>query len=82
MAEPTCPGCRERDAVIATLLQRVQQLERRVGELEYRLGRDASNSSLPPSANPPGAPAPVTKGPTGKRPGGQPPDFRSGALWW
>jgi transposase len=57
MAEPTCPGCRERDAVIAPLLQRVAQLERRVAELEGRLGRDASNSSLPPSANPPGAPA-------------------------
>jgi transposase len=72
MAEPTCPGCLRRDTALSTLLQRVQELEQRVRDLEARLGTNASNSSLPPSANPPGAPAPVTKNPTGKKPGGQP----------
>ena len=40
--------------------------------LEARLGQNASNSSLPPSANPPDAPKPVVKAPTGRQPGGQP----------
>jgi transposase len=72
MSEPVCPGCVERDGVIAVLLQRVQQLERRVQELEGRLGQNASNSSVPPSANPPGAKPPVVKKPTGRASGGQP----------
>ncbi len=41
-------------------------------DLQARLGQNASNSSLPPSANPPGAPKPVVKAPTGRKPGGQP----------
>jgi transposase len=65
MAKPICRGCRERDARIAAL-------ERRVADLEARLGQHASNSSVPPSANPPAAPKPVVKEPTGRKPGGQP----------
>src|SRR5262249_56215992 len=65
MAMATCPGCLERD-------ERIAALERRVAELEARLGTNATNSGAPPSANPPGAPKPVTKKRTGKRPGGQP----------
>jgi transposase len=65
MDEPTCPGCRE-------LLKRVAELEARLRELESRLGRNASNSSIPPSANPPDAPPPVRKKATGRKPGGQP----------
>jgi transposase len=65
MDEPTCPGCRE-------LRERIAQLEARIRELEARLGQNASNSSIPPSANPPQAPAPVQKKPTGRKPGGQP----------
>jgi transposase len=65
MGERECPGCRE-------LQRRVAELEALVRELQDRLGRDSSNSSLPPSANPPSAPAPVVKKPTGKKPGGQP----------
>jgi transposase len=72
MTEPSCPGCRERDALIAALQERLVALEARVRELDARLDTNASNSSLPPSANPPSAPAPVVKRPTGKRPGGQP----------
>ena len=60
-----CPRC-------AQLLARVAQLEQTVRDLNARLGQNASNSSLPPSANPPAAPKPVTKKPSGKKTGGQP----------
>jgi transposase len=76
---PACPGCRQRDALIAALQQQVaalqqraEALERRVHELEARLNTNATNSSVPPSANPPEAPKPVVKKKTGRRPGGQP----------
>src|SRR3954469_10511498 len=79
MAVPACPGCRERDARLAALEQRVAALEQRgaeleqlVRDLEARLGQNASNSSLPPSANPPAAPKPVVKKPTGRASGAQP----------
>jgi transposase len=72
MDGPECPGCRQRDALIAELLRRVADLEGQVRDLQARLGVNASNSSLPPSANPLGAPKPVVKKPTGRRPGGQP----------
>src|SRR5947199_78918 len=65
MDEPACPGCRE-------LLRRLDAAERRIAELEARLGQNASNSSLPPSANPPAAPKPVVKTPTGRPSGAQP----------
>lgn len=65
MARKGCPGCRQ-------LQRRVAQLEALVRELQARLGQNAGNSSLPPSANPPEAPRPVVKQPTGKPPGGQP----------
>lgn len=48
------------------------ELTERVRDLEARLNRNASNSSMPPSANPPQAPPPVVKKPTGRKPGGQP----------
>jgi transposase len=62
---PACPRCAE-------LLQRIAQLEQTVRDLEARLGQNASNSSLPPSANPPSAPKPVVKKRTGNPTGGQP----------
>src|SRR5688572_24218191 len=71
MSEASCPGCAERDAVIEALRKRVEGLERLVKDLQARLGANASNSSLPPSANPPAPPA-VVKKPTGKKTGGQP----------
>jgi transposase len=72
MSEPLCPGCRDRDAVIADLQRQVADLVARVRDLEARLGSNASNSSLPPSANPPQAPKPVIKKASQRRPGGQP----------
>jgi transposase len=72
MAEVTCPGCLERDERIAALEARVAELEALARDLTDRPGGNATNSSVPPSANPPGAPKPVTKKPTGKKPGGQP----------
>src|SRR3954453_19666858 len=65
MAQRTCPGCRK-------LQRRVAELEALVRDLQARLDQNASNSSLPPSANPPAAPKPVVKEPTGRKPGGQP----------
>ncbi|MEI7855761.1 MAG: DUF6444 domain-containing protein [Planctomycetota bacterium] len=49
----------------------VAALEKRVQDLEDRLGRNARNSSLPPSTNPLGAPKLVVKKPMGLKPGGQ-----------
>jgi transposase len=72
MEVPACPGCRQRDARIAALERRVAELEALVRDLMARLGSNASNSGMPPSANPPGAPAPVVKKKSGRPRGGQP----------
>lgn len=72
MAKVTCPGCLERDERIVALEHRVAELEATLRDLSARLGTNASNSSLPPSANPPDAPKPVVKRRTGKAPGAQP----------
>jgi transposase len=72
MEVPACPGCRERDARIDTLQRRVDELEKTVRDLQTRLGTNASNSSLPPSANPLGAAKPVVKKKSRRRRGGQP----------
>jgi len=58
--------------LIEALQKRVDELERLVKDLQARLGANASNSSLPPSANPPQAPPAVVKKPTGRKAGGQP----------
>jgi len=65
MPEPECQGCRR-------LQRRVAELEKIVRDLQAKLGTNATNSSVPPSANPPDAPKPVVKAPTGRKPGGQP----------
>src|SRR5271169_6096112 len=72
MGVPLCPGCRERDARIAALEQRVAELEALVRDLMARLGTNSTNSSVPPSANPLGAPKPVQKKKSKRKPGGQP----------
>src|SRR5262245_22572489 len=72
MVRRSCPGCRERDARITALQERVHILEAEVRALRARLGQNASNSSVSPSANPAAAPKPVIKPPTGRQPGAQP----------
>jgi len=72
MRPVSCPGCGERDQVIAGLQQRIADLEGRLRGLEEQARRNATNSALPPSANPPQAPKPVVKPRTGRKPGGQP----------
>ena len=72
MDEVSCPGCRQRDDIIARLQQQLATLTDRVRILQEQLARNACNSALPPSANPPQAPKPVVKQPSGKKPGGQP----------
>jgi hypothetical protein len=61
--------------VLRGKLQREQALrladQQRVKDLEERLAVNASNSSLPPSANPRGAPKPWAKRPTGRKRGAQ-----------
>lgn len=62
----------EAQAIILEMAETIQRLERRVEELERRLGMTPKNSSLPPSSQHPHAkPAPKPK-PSGKKPGGQP----------
>ena len=72
MEAPFCHGCQTRDARLAEQDARIAALEEQVRQLKALLGRNASNSSLPPSANPLGAPKPVTKKKSKRRPGGQP----------
>jgi transposase len=61
---PSCPQC-------AQLFQRIAELESQLRDLQERLNRNSSNSSIPPSANPLDAPKPVIKGRSGRKPGGQ-----------
>jgi len=79
MEVPSCAGCRERDARLAEQDARIKAQEARIAALEEQvrklkelLGRNASNSSTPPSANPLGAPKPVIKKKSKRKPGGQP----------
>src|SRR5271154_45412 len=59
-------------AAQAAVTALVQTFERRIAELEERLGKNSTNSSKPPSSDPPSVkrrpPAPAS----GKKRGGQP----------
>jgi transposase len=65
MAETSCSRCAE-------LETRIGELEEIVRELQAKLGQNATNSSIPPSANPLNAPKPVVKKKSPRSPGGQP----------
>lgn len=76
---PLCSGCRQRDRRIAELERQsarkdatIAQLKAQQRQVKTRTQPNASNSSVPPSANPVDAPKPVVKKPTGRSPGGQP----------
>jgi transposase len=59
-------------AVIAAMQEQIDDLRVEVADLRDRLGRDSSNSSVPPSADPPHAKPAPPRTPSGKRKGGQP----------
>jgi transposase len=62
----------EAQVIFLEMAETIKRLERRVDELERRLGMTPQNSSLPPSSQHPHAkPAPKPK-PSGKKTGGQP----------
>jgi hypothetical protein len=67
-ATVTCPGCQERDELIAALERHVAELEATAQDRTARLGSNATNSGTPPSANPPGTPKAVTKTRTARGP--------------
>jgi transposase len=70
-AAPLCPGCLERDRVIAELLQRVADLERRLDETERAGKRQAAPFAKgPPKRRPkkPGRKAGTQHGPHAHRP--------------
>jgi transposase len=57
---------------VPVLLQRIETLLDRVRELEARVGQNSTNSSRPPSSDLPDAPSPAPKPPSGRKRGGQP----------
>src|SRR3954466_11302430 len=59
----------EAQAAVSAL---VQSFERRVADLEERLGRNSTNSSRPPSSDPPSVKRRPLAPPSGKKRGGQP----------
>ena len=71
MVESSCPGCGERDEVIAELKAGVAELEKQIEELKAKLNVNSSNSSTPPSQDPPGVPKSKPKK-SGRKRGAQP----------
>lgn len=68
--------CRERigalEAVTATQRTLLEELQRKVQELEARVNQNSRNSSKPPSSDPPSVPPKPPQAPTGRKAGGQP----------
>src|SRR5438876_739270 len=52
--------------------QRLAALQRRIEDLEQRLGQNSTNSSRPPSSDPPTVKRAPPQPPSGRRSGGQP----------
>jgi transposase len=70
---PRCPGCQQRDDLIAELQRLLRQAQSALQKLRDRVSRNATNSSIPPSANPPDAPKLNSgKKSSGRKRGGQP----------
>jgi transposase len=62
----------EARAVVRMLQQQIDELRAEVADLKARLGKDSTNSSLPPSAAHPHTKPASVKPPSGKSRGGQP----------
>src|SRR3989442_1544380 len=59
--------------IILALQERLEQLEKRVKELEAQLAKNSQNSHQPPSSDGPGKPSPKNlRTSSGRKPGGQP----------
>lgn len=72
MAASSCPRCAQLEVRVADLEETVRRQQATIDDLMARLGQNASNSSIPPSANPLHAPKPVVKKKSKRKPGGQP----------
>lgn len=79
MATISCPQCEQLQLRLEELEEIVRQqqllidnLKATIDDLKARLNQNATNSSIPPSANPPDAPKPVQKKKSKRKPGGQP----------
>jgi len=79
MAAISCPHCAELQGRVAELEEIVrrqqtviQEQQALIHDLQAKLGQNASNSSIPPSANPLQALKPVVKKKSKRKPGGQP----------
>ena len=72
MAEPFCPHCAELQRRVAELEEIVRQQQAAINDLQAKLGQNATNSSIPPSANPLNAPKPVVKKKSRRKRGAQP----------
>src|SRR5947209_19688447 len=59
----------EAQAAVSAL---VRSFERRVADLEERIGKNSTNSSRPPSSDPPSVKRPPPAPASGKKRGGQP----------
>ena len=55
MSQFECANCEQLRAEFKAYVERT---EKRIKELEGKLGKNSRNSSIPPSANPPGAKKP------------------------
>src|SRR5437867_3985849 len=59
-------------AVVQSYEQRLVALQRRLTDLEHRLGQNSTNSSRPPSSDPPTVKRAPPRPPSGRCTGGQP----------
>lgn len=72
MGNPECPHCRELLKIISKYEAVIAELQRRVAELEARLGMNSRNSSKPPSSDGYQKPEPKSlREKSGRKPGGQ-----------
>jgi len=77
-AKPSCPNCArlygrvaELEAVVPALQALLEKAQKRIRDLEERLGQNSRNSHRPSSQDPPQLPKRPRKEPTGRKPGGQ-----------